>query len=86
MVLVMMTRCEPCMLDYCPTPHGPHTWMGPEDAEHAGLPWPLPDDEAAARPCACECAGGPGGCVAMPIPPGLTAALEARLNRDREEG
>ncbi|WP_435109802.1 hypothetical protein [Nocardiopsis synnemataformans] len=60
---IMLTRCEGCTHNWHPAPFRPHTWVGQDDAAHLGLPWPLPEDEARRRPCACQCAGGPGGCV-----------------------
>ena len=54
--VVCYTRCWSCQFDYHQKPPKAHTWMDEEDAEHAGHPWPLPPEIAAAKPCACPCA------------------------------
>jgi hypothetical protein len=54
--VVCYTRCWSCQFDYHQKPPKAHTWMDKEDAEHAGHPWPLPPEVAAAKPCACPCA------------------------------
>ena len=56
-VMVCLTRCYPCQFDE--HPGRPHTWMAQDDAEHAGHPWPLPDETAAENPCGCRCAEEP---------------------------
>ncbi|MGH9275635.1 MAG: hypothetical protein ACRDZU_13390 [Acidimicrobiales bacterium] len=66
MALVMFTRCWTCQFGQCFDSPKPHSWMDKEDAEHAGHPWPLSTGVADANLCACECAGGPGGCVTVP--------------------
>ena len=54
--IVCYTRCWPCMtFEGCYEDTTPHTWMDKDDAEHAGLTWPLSAEDAAARPCACDC-------------------------------
>jgi hypothetical protein len=53
-VMVCLTQCYPCQFNE--HPRGPHTWMAEDDAEHAGHPWPLPPEIAAAHPCGCRCA------------------------------
>lgn len=54
--VVCYTRCYPCMFDDHYRPPEAHSWMDEQDAEHAGHPWPLPPEIAAAKPCACPCA------------------------------
>lgn len=60
-VIICPVRCYPCMGGDHHTPPTPHTWMAEDDAEHAGHPWPLPDDVAAANVCGCHCAHDPDG-------------------------
>ncbi|MFI7448146.1 hypothetical protein ACIBQX_11665 [Nonomuraea sp. NPDC049714] len=68
--IVCLTRCWACQFGQHFDPPQAHTWMDPEDAEHAGHPWPLPADVADANRCACRCAEGPGGChVTVRKPP-----------------
>jgi hypothetical protein len=55
-VVVCLTRCWPCQFSEHHTPPKPHTWMDPDDAEHAGHSWPLPAEVAAKNVCACPCA------------------------------
>lgn len=55
-VIVCYTRCWPCQFGEHHDPPKAHTWMDQEDAEHAGHPWPLPDEIAAKNVCACPCA------------------------------
>jgi hypothetical protein len=64
MSATMLTRCQACSRNWHPSPFRPHTWVGEDDAADLGLPWPLPEHEALCRPCACQCAGGPGGASA----------------------
>lgn len=58
-----LTMCEGCMWDSHFDEVTPHSWMGPEDIEHAkalGQTIPSADKLADERPCNCKCAGGPG--------------------------
>lgn len=56
--VVCFTRCWSCQFGECFEPPKAHTWMDKEDADHAGHPWPLPEDIAAKNVCACSCARG----------------------------
>lgn len=47
-------RCVPCITGH--HLNHPHTWLSALDAVTLNLGWPLSSDEAAARPCSCECA------------------------------
>lgn len=75
---IQYARCESCQCGYHFDPPEPHTWMGREDAEYAGLTWPLTDEQRTERPCACECGGGPGACVAGFDHPWLERGGESR--------
>lgn len=66
-IKIQYTRCWSCICRGCYDPPQAHTWMSREDAEHAGLSWPLTDEQKAASPCACRCAGGPGACVTLAV-------------------
>ncbi len=59
LVIVCYTRCWPCNFAEHQDPPKAHTWMDQDDAEHAGHPWPLPDEIAANNVCACPCAKEP---------------------------
>ena len=62
-IRIQYARCWGCQYGQHYDPPNVHTWMDREDAECKGLPWPLTAEQQAERPCACRCAGGPGGCV-----------------------
>jgi len=64
---IQYARCEPCQFGHHFDPPEAHTWMGREDVEYKGLTWPLTVEQQAANPCACRCAGGPGGCVTVQV-------------------
>lgn len=57
--IVCYTQCWPCNFSEHRNPPKAHTWMGQDDAEYAGHPWPLPDEIAAKHVCACPCAKEP---------------------------
>jgi hypothetical protein len=59
---ITLSRCEPCMFGSHFDEPTPHTWMGPEDLEHAGPPQSLMPkaDLAKYYPCACTCSGQAG--------------------------
>lgn len=73
--VVCYTQCWSCQFDCHFAPPQVHTWMDQEDAEHAGHPWPLPADVAAANRCGCNCA--------KPAPAQTTAPARAEDERGR---
>lgn len=83
-IRIQYARCEPCQFGHHFDPPEAHTWIGREDADHKGLTWPLTDEQQASNPCACRCAGGPGGCVEAT--PQQAAALQEIVEAiDRRE-
>jgi hypothetical protein len=59
---VCYAKCWPCQTwpRQCFDPPKAHTWMDREDAEHAGVAWPV-DPSEPGRLCGCACAVVPGG-------------------------
>lgn len=75
-VIICRAKCWTCMLaeDDADHPNEPHTWMGDEDIDHdKDVERPTTPEGWAAlaqsHPCACRCAGGPGGCEFIPDGP-----------------
>lgn len=63
--MVSYAKCWPCQTRWqgeggCFDPPQAHTWMDKEDADHAGVAWPV-DPSEPGRLCGCECAVVPGG-------------------------
>lgn len=55
-MIVCYTKCWACQFgDHFDEPT-PHTWMDDKDAEHAGVSYPLSDEDAAKHNCGCYCA------------------------------
>jgi hypothetical protein len=59
---ITLSRCWGCMLGQCFDEPTPHTWMGPDDIEHAGPPQSdmSQADLTKYYPCACTCSGHAG--------------------------
>lgn len=55
-MIICYARCWACQFGQCFEPPQVHTWMDREDAEHAGVAWPMSPDQQAERRCACSCA------------------------------
>jgi hypothetical protein len=52
--IVCYAKCWPCQFGQCSDE--PHTWMDPDDREHAGIPATTTAAELAAqKPCGCHC-------------------------------
>jgi hypothetical protein len=66
MTTVCYAMCWACKFDSHFDEPTPHTWMDDEDLmcsrDAARLAALTTAQLAAERPCACRCAGGPGGC------------------------
>lgn len=78
--IICFAQCYACICDCHYDPPQAHTWMDKEDAEHAGHPWPLPPEIAAAKPCACPCAREDAGKASESTPAApspVSAATEA---------
>jgi hypothetical protein len=54
--IVCLTKCWPCQFDDHFDEPTPHTWMDDDDAEHAGIAYPLSVENAARHNCGCPCA------------------------------
>lgn len=57
---ITFARCWSCQFGDCYDNPTPHPWMDDEDAEAAGIAWPLSDEDKAKHQCACACSGQAG--------------------------
>ena len=74
-IMICLSRCEACQFADHFDPPQEHSWMGPEDAEYHGHPWPLPPEVEAKHQRGCHCA----------IPPERVAELAAENRALREQ-